>query len=475
MKILSQNKFRDFDSIEMMGFSPIIEIVFETGSIKCTKDHKFLTNHGWKKASELNIEYTLNNRKILSINDLDIIEKVYDVIEVDKTNSFSVNGVEVHNCSFLYIDEAAFVENWDEFFSSVFPTISSGDTTKILFTSTPNGLNHFYKTFVNAKEGLNGYAWLEVPWWKVPGRDAKWKEEMLEGLNFDTEKFAQEFEMTFMGSSGTLISGGSLKQLKHIEPIIKDNNGIKKYEEVIKNHTYVNIIDVSRGKGLDYSAFHIIDVTEMPYKQVFTFRNNLISPSEYTEVIFNTCKYYNNAVALIEINDIGGQVADLLHDEYEYEYLLFTESAGRAGKKISSGFGSSNIDRGIRTTKTVKSIGCSILKLLIEQNQLIINDFETIKELTTFSKKANSYEAESGCHDDLVMGLVLFAWLSDQQYFKELTDIHTLKKLREKSSEELLDELLPFGFRVDAVEELIQIEKNRDYYSIEDYKENNSW
>lgn len=276
--------------------------------------------------------------------------------------------------------------------------------------------------------------------------------------------------MEFMGSSGTLISGATLKRLKHKEPLMKDKNGIKMYEEVTKAKTYVCVVDVSRGKGLDYSAFHIIDVSQMPYKQVFTFRSNLIPPTEYVEVIFNTCKYYNNAVVLIEINDIGGQVADLLHDDYEYEYLLFTETAGRAGKKISSGFGA-NVDKGIRTTKTVKSVGCSILKLLIEQEQLILNDFETIKELTTFSRKNNSYEAEPGCHDDLTMGLVLFAWLSDQQYFKELTDIHTLKKLRERSEEELMEELLPFGFHVDAVDEAIHEEKYKDYYAIEEFRD----
>jgi hypothetical protein len=381
------------------------------------------------------------------------------------TSSSNIRGKSV---AFLYIDEAAFVENWDEFFASVFPTISSGETTRILFTSTPNGLNHFYKTFINAKEGLNGYAWVEVPWWRVPGRDENWKNEIMAGLNFDTEKFEQEFNCEFMGSSGTLISGGSLKRLKHIEPIIKERIGINKYENVKKNHTYICTVDVSRGKGLDHSAFHIIDVTEMPYKQVLTFRSNLVAPIEYAEIIFNTCKYYNTANVLVEINDIGGQVADLLADDYEYEAILHTENAGRLGKKISYGAAA---ERGIRTTKSVKSVGCSLLKLLIEQNQLILNDFETIKELTTFSRKNNSYEAEAGCHDDLVMGLVLFAWLSDQKYFAELTDIHTLKKLREQSEEELMDTLLPFGFMVDHVDEVIHEEKYRDYYSITEMKE----
>jgi hypothetical protein len=224
------------------------------------------------------------------------------------------------------------------------------------------------------------------------------------------------------------------------------------YHLPVEKHSYVCIVDVSRGKGLDYSAFHIIDVTKMPYKQVCSFRDNMITPIEYAEMIHRTVKHYNESAVLIEVNDIGEQVSDLLHHDFEYENLLYTESAGRSGKRISSGFGS-NVDKGVRTTKTVKSVGCSILKLLIEQDQLILYDFATIRELSTFSRKGVSYEAESGCHDDLVMGLVLFAWLSDQQFFKEMTDINTLKALRRKNEEEIMNELIPFGIIDDGSEE----------------------
>lgn len=253
----------------------------------------------------------------------------------------------------------------------------------------------------------------------------------------------------FMGSSGTLIAGWKLKELVHMVPLYS-KEGLSKYEEPKIGRSYVCIADVSRGKGLDYSAFSVIDVTQMPYKQVCTFRNNLVSPIDYADIMHRVCKSYNNAATLVEINDIGEQVATALHYDFEYENVLFTESAGRAGKRITAGFGA-NIDRGIRTTKTVKSVGCSILKLLIEQNQLIVNDFETISELSTFSRKGLSYEAESGKHDDLVMGLVLFAWLSDQMYFKELTSINTLAKLREKTDDEIEQDLVPFGFVDDGV------------------------
>jgi hypothetical protein len=364
----------------------------------------------------------------------------------------SSNGIRGKSVSFLYIDEAAFVEGWDEFFASVFPTISSGTTTKILFTSTPNGLNHFYKTCEGAKEGKNGYQYIEVEWQKVPGRDAEWKQDTLASMDFDLRKFAQEFECEFIGSSGTLIEGSKLKSLVHHKPL-QESNGISVYEQAIEGHMYFAVIDVSRGKGLDYSAMHIIDATEMPYRQVCTFRDNMIVPIEYTEIIHTLCKKYNDAQVLTEINDIGGQIPDLLLHEYEYESILYTESAGRAGKRISSGFGSKKADKGIRTTKQVKSIGCSVLKLLIEQDQLIVNDFNTIAELSTFSRKGISYEAEPGCHDDLVMGLVLFGWLSDQQYFKHLTDINTIQHLRDRTRKELEDDLLPFGFIDDGSNE----------------------
>lgn len=381
------------------------------------------------------------------------------------TSSSAIRGKSI---SLLYIDETAFVENWDEFFASVFPTISSGNTTKILFTSTPNGLNHFYKTCEGARSGENGYAYVEVPWYRVPGRDEKWKQETLAGMDFDLQKFAQEFECEFLGSSGTLISGSKLKALVARRPL-KESEGINLYEEPQKEHIYACVVDVSRGKGLDYSAFHIIDVTTMPYKQVFVYRDNFITPSEYAEIIFRTCKAYSEAFVLVEVNDIGAQVAEMLHYEYEYENVLYTETAGRVGRRISGGF-SRGSDAGIRTTKTVKAVGCSILKLLIEQDQLIISDFNTINELSTFSKKGASFEAETGCHDDLVMCLVLFAWLSDQKYFKEVTDINTLMKLRDRSEQELMDNLTPFGFYDDGVpdENIIDVPLNAPF-DIHDY------
>lgn len=356
----------------------------------------------------------------------------------------SSNNIRGYSINLLFIDEAAFIENWDDFFTSVYPTISSGTESKIVLVSTPNGLNHFYKIWQNAAEGKSNYKPIKVMWHDVPGRDEVWRKDTLSAMNFDTEKFDQEYAVEFQGSSGTLIAGWKLKELVHQTPLVK-KDGLEQFKQPIQNNSYVCIVDVSRGKGLDYSAFSIIDVSKMPYEQVCVYRNNLISPIDYADIIFRVCKSYNSAATLVEINDIGEQVATALHFDFEYDNVLFTESAGRSGKRITAGFGG-NIDKGIRTTKSVKSVGCSILKLMIEQNQLILNDFNTINELSTFSRKGLSFEAESGKHDDMVMGLVLFAWLSDQMYFKEYTNINTLARLREKTDDELLQDLTPFGF-----------------------------
>jgi len=382
------------------------------------------------------------------------------------TSSSNIRGKSV---SFLYIDETAFVENWDDFFASVFPTISSGTTTKILLTSTPNGLNHFYKTCEGAKEDRNGYKHIEVKWQDVPGRDEEWKKETLSAMDFDYQKFSQEYECEFIGSSGTLITGSKLKGLVYRDPI-QTGQGASMYIKPMADRNYVCTVDVSRGKGLDYSAFHIIDVTKMPYQQCLVYRDNQISPMDYAHMIQHFCKLYNNAQILVEINDIGEQVSTTLFEDYEYENMLFTENSGRGGKRLVAGFGG-QADKGVRTTKTVKSLGCSVLKLLVENDQLIINDFDTIGELSTFSKKGPSWEAEPGNHDDLVMCLVLFAWLTQQKYFKELTDINTLNNLRDMNEDEVMNDLTPFGI-IDTghdshSEDVVMTSKGDDFLKFE--------
>jgi len=367
--------------------------------------------------------------------------------------STSKNSARGFTAQVVVLDEMAFIENFEEFYAAVYPVISAGEETKLIITSTPNGLNHFYDFWKGAIDKKNGFYPIFVPWDKVPGRGIKWKTEILQGLNNNLEKFATEFECEFLGSSGTLIAGWKLKQLvgSHKPPLFKNEEiNLKMYEKPIKaieklpQHSYVLIADVSRGKGLDYSAFSVIDVTELPYRQVCTFRDNQIAPADYADIIYKTALLYNNAAVLTEINDIGEQVGYILIVEYGYDNVLCTENSGKTGKKIS--FGGRKSDKGIRTTKIVKSMGCSVLRLLIEQDKLICYDEDTLNEFTSFSRKKLSYEAEAGKHDDMVMCLVLFSWLTDQSYFKEMTDINTSMALRERSNEQIDNNMLPFGF-----------------------------
>lgn len=361
------------------------------------------------------------------------------------TSSDTIRG---YSINLLVLDEAAHVENWDEFSTSVLPTISSGQTTKIVQISTPYGLNHFYKTWQLALEKRNQYYSILVPWTRVPGRDEVWRKNALAELNFDTDKFNQEYACEFQGSSGTLIAGWKLKEL-HAQLPLWTKDGLNKYAEPIANNMYVIICDVSEGKGLDYSAFQVINITAMPYSQVARFYSNIIPPQEYAQVIRNAAVTYNHAAILIEHESLGPQVAEAIYSDLDYDNLLFTESAGSVGKRITTRMGK-GVDKGVKMTVTVKKTGCAILKLLVEQNQLIINDFDTIEELSRFSRKGSSYEAEAGCHDDLVIGLVLFAWLSDQPFFRELTDISTIGRLRERTDAQINEELLPFGFKEDG-------------------------
>ena len=368
------------------------------------------------------------------------------------TTSKSIRG---YSTNLLFIDEAAHIENWDQFFTATYPTISSGKTTQIVLVSTPFGLNHFHKTWQYAHEEgkkWNHYNPIKVMWSDVPGRDQKWKEEYLQGINFDLEQFSQEMECEFLGSSGSLIAGRKLKELVYLNPIM-EKDGFNQYFKPVKEHKYAMVCDVSRGKGLDFSAFSVIDITSMPYQQVAVYRNNMTLPVDYGEIIHNVAKIYNDALVLVETNDIGEQITDILYFDYEYINVVQTENSGPQGRKISQGFGGKRTDRGIRTTTRVKNIGCSILKMLVEQDQLIINDTNTIEELSTFSKKNKSYEAEPGKHDDIVMGLVLFAWMTDQTFFKDYSDINTLNKLREKTDEEIMAELTPFGLIDDGHDE----------------------
>ena len=364
--------------------------------------------------------------------------------------STSASAVRGMSFNILFLDEFAFVPNHvaEQFFASVYPTITSGKSTKVIIISTPNGMNHFYKMWEDARRGKNDYTTNEVHWSQVPGRDAKWKEETIK--NTSPRQFAQEFECDFLGSADTLISPAKLQTIPFADPI-KSNAGLDIYERVEKDHEYIITVDVARGIGGDYSAFLVFDITTMPYKIVAKYRNNEIKPILFPSVIFQICKEYNNPYVLVEVNDIGDSIAATLNYDLEYPNVLMCAMRGRAGQVVGQGFSGTKTQLGVKMSVTVKKIGCSNLKAIIEEDKLIFNDFQIFQELTTFVQKKQAWEADEGYHDDLVMCMVLFAWLVMQEYFKEMTDQDIRRRIYDEQRNQIEQDMAPFGFLDDGM------------------------
>lgn len=364
------------------------------------------------------------------------------------TAATTSSGIRGKTVNWLYIDEAAIIPNnvAEQFFASAFPTISSGTTTKILMTSTPLGFNHFWKFWNEAKKGKNGFVPMFIPYWEIPGRDAAWAAEQKNRLG--TVKYNQEVACEFLGSSNTLINAETLAAMSSTEPIHTSMN-LDVYEEPQKGHTYVLTADTGRGVGGNFSAFSVVDVTSVPYKFAAKYRRNDIAPMLYPTAIHKTAKDYNDAYILVEINDAGGQIVDILYYEYEYENIISTvNEKGRVF--VSPGF-SKQTTLGVRTTKTVKRQGCSAIKSILEEHKMELFDAETIKEFSTFVEKNGLYCADEGYDDDLAMGLVLFGWLTTNQYFTELTDISIREKLYKEQMAQIEEEMTPFGLIDDGL------------------------
>lgn len=366
--------------------------------------------------------------------------------------STSASAVRGGSYNIIFLDEFAFVPNHiaEDFFSSVYPTISSGQSTKLIIVSTPHGMNHFYKIWHDAERKKNQYVPTEVHWSEVPGRDEVWKKQTIE--NTSEQQFQVEFECEFLGSIGTLINPAKIKTLVYDEPI-KKNAGLDVYEQPIDEHTYIMTVDVSRGLNNDYSAFVVFDISTFPYKIVAKYRNNEIKPMLFPNIIIDVAKAYNKSFVLAEVNDIGEQVTSILHFDLEYDNILMCAMRGRAGQLVGQGFSGKKTQLGVKMSKTVKRVGCSNLKTIIEDDKLIFNDYEIISELTTFIQKNQSFEAEEGCNDDLVMCLVIFSWLVVQDYFKEMTENDVRKRIYEEQKEQIEQDMSPFGFIVDGIDE----------------------
>ena len=382
--------------------------------------------------------------------------------------STSASAVRGGSYNVIFLDEFAFIPNHiaDQFFASVYPTISSGQRTKVIVVSTPHGMNHFYRMWHDAEREKNEYVPTEVHWSEVPGRDSYWKEQTI--ANTSEQQFRVEFECEFLGSVDTLISSAKLKSLVYDEPI-QSNRGLDIYFEPIKNHDYVITVDVARGVGIDYSAFVITDITSFPHKVIGKYKNNEIKPMLFPSIIVDIAKAYNNAFILCEVNDIGDQVASIIQYDLEYDNLLLCSMRGRAGQIVGQGFSGKKTQLGVKMSKTVKKVGCSNLKTLIEDEKVIFNDYDIISELTTFIQKHNSFEAEEGCNDDLAMCLVIYAWLVAQDYFKELTDQDVRKRIYEDQRDQIEQDMAPFGFISDGLEDESFVDKDGDRWYADEY------
>jgi len=382
--------------------------------------------------------------------------------------STSASAVRGMSFNILFLDEFAFVPNHiaDAFFASVYPTITSGKSTKVIIVSTPHGMNHFYRMWHDAENGNNEYIPTDVHWSEVPGRDDKWKKQTIK--NTSEQQFKIEFECEFLGSVDTLIAPSKLKSLIYDNPIQR-NAGLDVYEPPKKKHDYVMTVDVARGVGNDYSAFVLTDITEFPHKIVAKYRNNTIKPMLFPNIIWEVARKYNEAFVLCEVNDIGDQVASILQYDLEYQNLLMCSMRGRAGQQVGQGFSGSKTQLGIKMSKTVKKVGALNLKTLIEEDKLFFNDYEIISELTTFVAKHNSFEAEEGCNDDLAMCLVIYAWLVAQDYFKELTDQDVRKRIYQEQKNQIEQDMAPFGFINDGLDDSTFVDDDGDRWFTDEY------
>ncbi|AON98489.1 terminase large subunit [Synechococcus phage S-RIM2] len=382
--------------------------------------------------------------------------------------STSASAVRGMSFNVIFLDEFAFVPNHiaDQFFSSVYPTVSSGKSTKVIIISTPHGMNMFYKLWHDAEKGKNEYVPTEVHWSQVPGRDAAWKEQTIK--NTSEAQFKVEFECEFLGSVDTLISPSKLRTMPYTDPITQ-NKGLAIYKRAEQDHNYIITVDVARGTSQDYSAFCVMDTTTVPYEMVARYRNNEIKPIIFPNIIVDVAKNYNNAYILCEVNDIGGQVADIIQFDLEYENLLMAAMRGRAGQQLGQGFSGKKTQLGVKMSTAVKQVGCSNLKALIEEDKLLIPDYDTIAELTTFIVKGQSFAAEDGCNDDLAMCLVIFAWMAMQEYFKQMHDNDVRQRIYDDQRENIEQDMSPFGFISDGLEDEYFADAQGEVWQVAEY------
>jgi hypothetical protein len=404
----------------------------------------FFLQPGCKALNKGSIEFSNNSRIIAAA-----------------TSGSSIRGMSVN---LLFLDEFAFVENATEFYTSTYPVVSSGKDTKVIITSTANGIgNQFEKIWTGAVQGTNEYKSFRVDWWDVPGRDEKWKAETI--ANTSQLQFDQEFGNTFFGTGDTLINAETLMSLRAQNPKnFLEGGDCLVYNEPIKGHEYIMTVDVSKGRGQDYSTFNVIDITERPFKQVCTYRNNTISPLLFPNIIYKYANLYNEAWVVVEANDQGSVVCNGLYYDMEYENL-HTSSSIKANSL------------GIEMNRKIKRLGCSSIKDILENNKLTIVDENTILEISTFIAKGQSYEASDGNHDDLMMNLVMFGYFVSTQFFSDMTNINLKEMMFEEKMQQIQDDVVPFGFIDDGSNWADQEDNtyNPGWHHIDTYPVDRDW
>lgn len=451
-KILTNNGFKHFDGFKVsINKDEKIKITFSDNTIlKCTKDHRILVKDKWVYAKDISVgDMCKAFKSELQVTEISLFnseEEVYDPINVEDGHHYLSNGITSHNC--VMLDEFGFVGNniAEEFMASVLPTISSSEEAQVIVISTPNGMNHYYKLWNDAEQGINAYKPFSAHWSDVPGRDDSWAQEQLKLLG--PIKFAQEVECQFLGSADTLLDGPALQSMKYKDPIeakqIFKNQYLHIYEHPIKGNqqfdrnsgmvlndrVYVQCVDIAEGLGLDYSAITVIDVTTIPYKVVAKWKSNTAPPITLPAIITEIGKYYNNAYTLIEINQ-QPQVAESVFKDFKYPNIIYVTNTGNGLNQFAKLQPENKYRYGIKTSHTTKRIGCDSLKMLIEDGKLVHFDFDIYQEFTTFIRLNKTYGADSGAHDDLVMTLVLFGWLVTQDDFKKIAN-HDLRKQIQK-------------------------------------------
>lgn len=457
MKVLTSNGFQKFEGIKSSKSNSVITCYFQGTKISCTENHIFFTQRGEVLAKDLETGDMCNGHEFLySCQSSD--EMVYDLINVGNGHEYLTNDLSSHNC--VYMDEMAFIPRrmQQKFFTAVYPTITSGKTTKLIITSTPNGLELFYKIWTDSINGKNEFERVEINWWDTPGRDQEWYDQQIRNLG--ERQVRQEFHTDFLGSNHTLIEGGVLSTLKYIDPVFESHD-TRIYEYPQKDKQYFAIVDSSGGVGGDYSTIMVLDISKSPYSVVCTYRNNEISSLVLPEIVNRIASQYNNAWVLVETNNMGQETVNLLHNEYEYENIVSTAKSKRS-KELEANEGN-NLQLGVFTDKRVKRIGCATLKALVENNQILLNDENIIKELSNFTKKGTSYQAEEGEHDDLVMNLVLFSWFTKQEFFKDLSNTNVWQMMQEKKKKEIEEFNSIIAFYVDNTTEEDTVQYVSDY------------